>query len=214
MLKRVLVDKDKFMKSLVENQWKHCPLKRAYIHIDKKYETNISRVYISIIGYENYEVLHQFDPKGLTYIPPRAIITFKGDGDYSEEEYEYDLQFEKAYSMFTICKNKLFIERYFVTVDGHEWNVDEYKMDNDGLIVATTEFENLSEITTPEWMTKDVTFYPQFNPLSLSIHPYNCFNLKDKKNKPCEINTTLDKIKCNTCPRYMKCHSPRYDEAQ
>lgn len=213
MLRKFLVDKEKFIEDSIIHQWRHYPVKRAYLQLNKIHETYISRIFLSLIGHEEYETLHKFDPEGKSYIPPTAVLSVRGDGDYSDEVFDFTLEFEKAYEMFAICKSKLFFERYHVKIDDKEWLVDIYRLDNEGLALASLVSDPDYKINKQEWMIKDVSFYPQFSELNLSIHPYLCFYLEEKTQAPFEISK-YDKISCSKCQKYGKCHSPRYDEPQ
>jgi len=210
--RKYLVDKEKFDASLRTGIWTHYPSKQGYIKIDTASEPNISQVRVSITGHEEYETLKKFDPEGKVYRAPRAYLNIKGPVFDScvRDEFEYEIPVEEAFEIFSRCAHKIFKERYKATIDGIEWAVDVFKLDNDGLIIAETEIESPKVvIKKPEWIGKEVTYLPQYYNVSLSQYPYNCYDFE----KLSKIeNKKIAKVKCSSCPRYRKCGSSNYDE--
>jgi adenylate cyclase len=91
-------------------------------------------------------------------------------------EYEYEIPLTDANEILNNLCRKPLIEktRYFVTVDTHLWEIDEFEGDNQGLIVAEIELEDTSQsFSKPAWIglevTKDLRYYNN----NLAIHPYS-----------------------------------------
>lgn len=91
-------------------------------------------------------------------------------------EYEYEIPLADANEIINNLCRKPLIEktRYFVTVDAHLWEIDEFEGENQGLVVAEIELENASQsFSKPTWIglevTKDLRYYNN----NLAIHPYS-----------------------------------------
>lgn len=209
--RKFLVDKEKFEISLRTGIWTHYPVKQGYIKLSE--EPNLSQIRIALIGHEEYETLKKFDPEGKVYRKQFAMLNIKGcitDGCV-RDEYEYEIPIEEAREIFMKCSHRIFKERYKANLQGFDWVVDVFRLDNDGLIIAEIELESVNqEFYKPEWIGKEVTYLPQYYNQSLSIYPFNCYDFGklDKLE-----NKKFARIKCSKCARYRKCSSPNYDEA-
>lgn len=90
-------------------------------------------------------------------------------------EYEYEIPLEDANEIIDKLCRKPLIEktRHFVSVDNHTWEIDEFKGDNTGLIVAEIELESAGEaFTLPEWIGEEVTHDLRYYNNNLSKNPY------------------------------------------
>jgi len=102
-----------------------------------------------------------------------ATIAVKGPRKmHTRDEYEYQIPFEDAQEMLTLCPIKLTKKRYYIDAgDGMTWEIDEYQGVNEGLVVA--EIEVPSESTTfakPGWVVKDITDDKQYTNSFLAVH--------------------------------------------
>ncbi len=90
-------------------------------------------------------------------------------------EYEYSIPLEEAKEMLESLCNKPYIEktRFHVMHDGHQWEIDVFAGDNQGLIVAELELESVDEpFTMPDWLGNDVSDDPRYYNICLVSHPY------------------------------------------
>ncbi len=91
-------------------------------------------------------------------------------------EYEYPIPLQEAREMLENLCDKPFIDktRYHVEFEGHEWELDVFCGDNEGLIVAEIELEDADQlIKLPDWVGKEVSDDPKYYNVCLVTHPYN-----------------------------------------
>ncbi|HVD97817.1 MAG TPA: CYTH domain-containing protein [Cytophagaceae bacterium] len=105
-----------------------------------------------------------------------AWITIKGKTTgASRPEYEYNIPADEAQEMLTnMTENCIEKYRYKIMVQGKLWEVDDFKGDNEGLLLAEIELENENEsFALPEWIGEEVTEDPRYFNASLSKLPYS-----------------------------------------
>ncbi len=91
-------------------------------------------------------------------------------------EYEYEIPLVDAEKMLNIMCIGLLIEkvRYQISFKGFTWEVDEFKGENEGLIVAEIEVKKEEEIfIKPGWVGEEVTNDPRYINSNLSKRPYS-----------------------------------------
>ena len=215
--RKFIVDKDKFFEDVRNGGWEHYPIRQAYFAVDEKAEPRIQQIRVSVSGHENYEFLKQYDPKGETYRKPRALINIKSytDGAWGREEFEYEIPVIEGVAMFDLGRNCIYRERYCKEINGVMWEVDNYKMENEGLLTAEVEIPNMRyNLMKPNWVVKEVTDNERYWNASLSKYPYNCFSMEPPNKVGCaNLLIPPKRNKCKDCHRYGHCHSRFYDEA-
>jgi len=75
-------------------------------------------------------------------------------------EYEYEIPVSDANEILENLCHKPFIEktRHLVKIENHVWEIDEFKGDNQGLIVAEIELNHINELfEKPNWLGQEVT---------------------------------------------------------
>ncbi len=153
--RKFLVKDISFLKGL-KGVW----IKQGYLHIG---ENSVARV--RIIG--NTE----------------AFLTVKGKtGDISRLEFEYRIPLEDGVKMLdSICLKPLIEKvRYKVDYGNHVWEIDVFKGENEGLIVAEIELEREDEyFEKPDWLGKEVSDDERYYNYSLVGNPYSVW--KEKK---------------------------------
>ncbi len=106
----------------------------------------------------------------------RGILTFKGksrDGGLSRFEWEREIPLGVAEHLLARCEGVVDKVRHIVEFAGHTFEVDEFRGDNEGLIIAEVELSDRDEkVVLPSWCGDEVTgercFYNSF----LSKHPF------------------------------------------
>lgn len=106
----------------------------------------------------------------------KGILTFKGkshDGGLSRFEWEREIPLGIAERLLEHCSGVVDKVRHLVKFEGHTFEVDEFKGDNEGLVVAEVELERADEeVSLPPWIGDEVTgercFYNSF----LVKHPF------------------------------------------
>ena len=90
-------------------------------------------------------------------------------------EYDYPIPVDEAKEMLESLCDRPFIEktRFHVMHDGHEWEIDVFAGDNEGLIVAELELSSIDEnFSLPDWVGKDVSDDPRYYNICLVTNPY------------------------------------------
>lgn len=109
-------------------------------------------------------------------VEDRGYLTIKGPTlGLSRSEYEYHIPFDDALELLrTLCAKPLIKKiRYTLTFAGFVWEIDEFKEENDGLVVAEIELEYPEqEFGIPPWIGKDVSHDMRYRNSSLTLNPY------------------------------------------
>lgn len=110
-----------------------------------------------------------------------GYITIKGATlNATRSEYEYEIPASEAKELLdSFSVSELSKTRYRIEHGEKVWEVDEFFGDNEGLIVAeielTTEDE---EFDIPGWIGKEVTGDAKYYNSSLTVNPYNNWDLE------------------------------------
>ena len=109
----------------------------------------------------------------------KATLTVKGITiGMTRAEYEYSIPLSDAMAMLKLCDGPLIEKRrWLISVGNMIWEIDEFRGDNQGLIVAEIELENESQsFELPGWVGKEVTDDDRYYNSSLSTNPFNTWN--------------------------------------
>lgn len=103
----------------------------------------------------------------------RASLTVKSDGSISREEYEYTIPVDDAKALLRLTPWSVIVKtRYRLTLDGHDWEIDRYEGDNEGLWSAELELAAEDEaIDLPPWLAQEVTEESRFKNKNLARQP-------------------------------------------
>lgn len=94
-------------------------------------------------------------------------------------EYEYEIPKEEGLEILESLCLKPLVEktRYLVPYQQHTWEIDVFKGENEGLIVAEIELSEPNEdFALPEWVGIEVTEDIRYYNNNLSQHPYKHWN--------------------------------------
>jgi len=104
-----------------------------------------------------------------------GFLTIKGKSEgFSRKEFEYPVPVEEALEMLGLCTLPT-IEKYRTKIpfEGKIWEVDEFKGQNDGLIVAEIELNSEDEtFAVPSWIGQEVTGDVRYFNSFLARNPY------------------------------------------
>ena len=107
----------------------------------------------------------------------KAFLTLKGRAKgLTRSEFEYTVPTADAEAMLEELCTKPYIskKRYIIEYAGHNWELDIFKGENEGLIVAEIELEREEEVfEKPEWVSKEVSSDPRYRNAALVKHPYS-----------------------------------------
>lgn len=100
----------------------------------------------------------------------KGILTIKGkshDGGLSRFEWEREIPFGVTERLLQRCAGVVDKVRHIVEFEGHTFEVDEFKGENEGLIIAEVELSSRNEsVSLPAWCGDEVTgercFYNSF----------------------------------------------------
>ena len=107
-----------------------------------------------------------------------AFLTIKSatnDRGWSRYEFEIPIPVKEAEELIRLCLPGIIEKmRHDVRFDGHTWEVDVFRGENEGLIVAEIELESEEEsFELPAWVGEEVSGHPKFYNAMLAKHPYS-----------------------------------------
>lgn len=106
-----------------------------------------------------------------------GFLTIKGPTKgISRLEFEYAIPIADARRMLDeLCSHPLIEKiRYRIPHGDLIWEVDEFRGDNAGLVVAEVELSHEDqEIALPDWIGEEVSGDPRYRNCNLSVHPFN-----------------------------------------
>ncbi len=105
-----------------------------------------------------------------------GVLTIKGKNDgITREEFEYDVPFDEARRLLKLCEKSIIEKvRFLCPYQKSTWEIDEFKGENSGLIVAEVELEKEDQqIEIPDWIGEEVSHDPNYYNASLIAHPFS-----------------------------------------
>lgn len=107
----------------------------------------------------------------------KAFITIKGIGNstgVSRYEWEKEIAVSEAKELLKLCEPGIIDKvRHYVHYKGHTFEVDVFRGDNEGLVIAELELSEESEsFEKPEWLGEEVTGDKRYYNALLSRNPY------------------------------------------
>lgn len=113
-------------------------------------------------------------------IGERGYLTVKGISVGAvRAEFEYEIPRKDADQMLDhLCERPLiFKTRFTVPFRGHLWEVDDFHLENAGLVVAEVELSDPDEwFAKPDWIGEEVTGDPRFFNANLIAHPFETWD--------------------------------------
>ena len=96
----------------------------------------------------------------------------------SRAEYDYDMPPAEAQEILdTLCVGRVDKTRHYVERDGVTWEIDEFHGDNDGLIVAEIELDEIQQqFVHPQWLGREVTDEQRYYNHSLAMKPFRSWD--------------------------------------
>ena len=109
-------------------------------------------------------------------IGERAFLTIKGKGEgITRLEFEYQIPIADGEAILDRLCDRPLIEklRYKIEHRGLVWEVDEFRGENAGLVVAEVELESEDQaFAVPAWVGEEVTADPRYLNANLVRRPY------------------------------------------
>ena len=120
-----------------------------------------------------------------------AYLTVKGKtAELKRDEFEIRLDdLNKARLIIEkFCKHPIIKVRHKITLKGTVWEVDEFKGENVGLVIAEIEFESEDQYRQlqfrgkPDWIGKEITTgHWQYTNMRLAEHPFSLWSDIEKR---------------------------------
>jgi adenylate cyclase len=105
-----------------------------------------------------------------------AYLTVKGlSTGITRLEFEYPIPVDDAETMLDrLCERPLIEKtRYREEYEGHRWEIDEFRGDNSGLVIAEIELASDTErYAVPPWASAEVSDDPRYFSSNLAVNPY------------------------------------------
>ena len=141
-------------------------IERKYLTIDESWREEVSRSMRIAQGY----LCSRRVTARVRVCDNRGILTFKSksrDGGLSRFEWERTIPLGVAERLLARCSGVVDKVRHIVEYEGHTFEIDEFRGENEGLIVAEVELSDCNEkVALPPWIGDEVTgircFYNSF----------------------------------------------------
>jgi adenylate cyclase len=91
------------------------------------------------------------------------------------DEFDYPIPLPDGKELLTRICQPPFIEktRYYVQYRDHTWEIDEFKGENKGLVIAEIELKSTDELfDRPDWVGKEVSDDYRYYNVMLLEHPF------------------------------------------
>lgn len=147
------------------------------IEIEKKFL--IENIPFSLDNYQHKDIT-----QGYLYDNPVLRIrksnenysfTYKGKGLMARQEINVNIQKSDFDSLISNCKWKINKIRYIIPYEIYTIELDIFKDELDGLIMAEVEFPDIDaaeNFVPPDWFGKEVTNEPNFQNINLAKNIY------------------------------------------
>ena len=111
----------------------------------------------------------------------RAYLTIKSATEnITRNEFEYEIPYNDAKELLKLCDKKIEKTRYLEKVGEHTFEIDVFRGDNAGLIVAEIELKSEDEeFIKPDWLGKEVSGDARFYNSNLVNYPYKLWKERD-----------------------------------
>ena len=100
----------------------------------------------------------------------------------TRQEFDYPVPVADAEALLALCVGgRIDKLRHYVEVDGHTFEVDEFRGDNAGLVVAELELESAGQAyPRPDWLGQEVTEELRYYNLALAERPYSRWSAQEQ----------------------------------
>lgn len=100
----------------------------------------------------------------------------------TRQEFDYPVPVADAEALLALCVGgRIDKVRHYVEVEGHTFEVDEFRGDNAGLVVAELELESAGQAyPRPVWLGQEVTEELRYYNLALAERPYSRWSAQEQ----------------------------------
>jgi adenylate cyclase len=155
------------------------------VEIERKFLVHDLSVVAGLVGTEMRQGYLSVDPERTVRVRlsgTRAFLTVKGipsGSGASRDEYEYEISARDAQEMLDRIAIRPQVEktRYRVTAGRLVWEIDVFRGENEGLVVAEVELPSEgTAVILPNWIGEEVTGDPRYYNNNLVAHPYSTWD--------------------------------------
>ena len=147
-------------------------IERKFLVKDKSYQT----LGKGVLYYQGFLSTVKERVVRVRVMEDKAFLTIKGLSKGAKRtEFEYEIPAEDAKFMLDeLCEKPIIIKyRYNIKFGEFLWEVDEFKGENDGLVVAEIELQHEDQkFDKPNWLGEEVTEDPKYYNANLIKHPF------------------------------------------
>jgi len=148
--------------------------------IERKYLISLNEKEIKEKSFKNYEILQGYilNTKEkivrLRITNDKSFLTIKTENiGITRHEYEYEIPKEEAKELLLLCKEKIEKKRYLIKENNKVWEIDVFKGENIGLIIAEVELNSdKEEVLLPTWVKEEVSKKKEYYNNNLIKYPY------------------------------------------
>ena len=112
-----------------------------------------------------------------------AFLNLKSrEPGHTRQEFDYAIPVADAEALLALCVGgRIDKVRHYVEVEGHTFEVDEFRGDNAGLVVAELELEAAdAPYERPDWLGAEVTDEARYYNLALAERPYSRWSAQEQ----------------------------------
>ncbi len=105
----------------------------------------------------------------------KGFLTIKGKNEnLTRKEFEYNIPLNEAYSLLGLCEKPLIEKtRHLYLHHGNNWEIDVFKGENEGLIIAEIELSSEDqEFKIPKWIGEEISTDSKYYNSSLIANPF------------------------------------------
>ena len=147
-------------------------IERKYLTADESWRESVSRSMRIAQGY----LCSRRVTARVRICDDNGILTLKAksrDGGLSRFEWEREIPLGVAERLLGRCNGVIDKVRHIVKHKGHTFEIDEFRGENEGLIVAEVELSSCDEeIALPKWIGDEVTGVKCFYNSFLTKYPF------------------------------------------
>jgi len=147
-------------------------IERKFLVKDETYKTLVER----ILYYQGFLNTSKERVVRVRVVGDKSFLTIKGlSKGATRTEFEYEIPVEDAKIMLEeLCEKPIIIKyRYNIQIGDLLWEVDEFKAENEGLVIAEIELhDEFQNFVKPNWIGEEVTEDPKYYNANLIKHPF------------------------------------------
>ena len=100
----------------------------------------------------------------------------------TRQEFDYPVPVADAEALLALCVGgRIDKVRHYVEVEGHTFEVDEFRGENAGLVVAELELASAGQAyPRPDWLGQEVTEELRYYNLALAERPYSRWSAQEQ----------------------------------